>query len=49
MAALEPDYVMLGGGNAKDLDDLPPGARLGRNDNAFLGGFRVWDDGVSLP
>jgi polyphosphate glucokinase len=42
-AALEPDYVVLGGGNAKKLDELPPNARLGKNDNAFLGGFRLWD------
>jgi len=42
-AALEPDYVVLGGGNAKRLDELPPKARLGDNANAFKGGFRLWD------
>jgi polyphosphate glucokinase len=42
-AALEPDYVVLGGGNAKKLDVLPPNARLGHNENAFAGGFRLWD------
>jgi len=41
-AALEADYVVLGGGNAKLLKRLPPGARLGNNLNAFLGGFRLW-------
>ncbi len=41
-AALEPDYVVLGGGNARLLHELPPGARLGENANAFLGGFRLW-------
>jgi polyphosphate glucokinase len=41
-AALEADYVVLGGGNAKKLKTLPPGARLGNNQNAFLGGFRLW-------
>jgi polyphosphate glucokinase len=41
-AALAPDYVVLGGGNAKLLKELPPNARLGDNENAFLGGFRVW-------
>ena len=41
-AALEPDDVVLGGGNAKLLKDLPPTARLGDNENAFLGGFRLW-------
>jgi len=42
-AAMEPEYVVLGGGNAKLLQELPPNARLGSNDNAFVGGFRVWD------
>ena len=41
--ALEPDYVILGGGNAKLLKELPPNARLGDNANAFRGGFRMWD------
>jgi polyphosphate glucokinase len=41
-AALEPDYVVLGGGNAKRLKELPPDSRLGANDNAFLGAFRLW-------
>ena len=40
--ALEADYVVLGGGNARKLKKLPPGARLGNNDFAFLGGFRMW-------
>jgi polyphosphate glucokinase len=42
--ALEPDYVVLGGGNAKLLDTLPKGARLGDNANAFRGGFLLWKD-----
>ena len=42
-AALEADYVVLGGGNSKKLDRIPPGARLGSNGNAFLGGFRLWE------
>lgn len=42
-AALEPDEVVIGGGNAKKLKDLPPGCRLGSNANAFLGGFRLWE------
>jgi polyphosphate glucokinase len=41
-AALEADYVILGGGNAKLLKKLPGGARLGDNNNAFRGGFRLW-------
>jgi polyphosphate glucokinase len=40
--ALEPDYVVLGGGNARELDELPPNCRLGHNEDAFLGGFRLW-------
>lgn len=40
--ALEADYVVLGGGNAKKLKKLPSGMRRGTNDNAFLGGFRLW-------
>jgi polyphosphate glucokinase len=42
-AALEPDYVVIGGGGVKELDDLPPNARRGDNENAFVGGFRLWD------
>jgi predicted NBD/HSP70 family sugar kinase len=41
--ALEPDYIVLGGGNAKHLKELPPGCRAGANANAFVGGFRLWD------
>jgi len=40
--ALEADYVVLGGGNAKKLKKLPKNARLGSNEFAFLGGYRVW-------
>ena len=42
-AALEPDDVVLGGGNVKKLKELPKGTRAGNNDNAFLGGFRLWE------
>ena len=41
-AALQADYIVLGGGNAKLLKKLPPGARLGNNANAFRGGYRLW-------
>jgi polyphosphate glucokinase len=37
------DYVMLGGGNAKALSELPDGAELGHNRNAYLGGVRMWE------
>jgi polyphosphate glucokinase len=42
-AALQPDYVVLGGGNVKKLKTLPPSARPGSNAHAFLGGFRLWE------
>ena len=43
VAALQPDDVVLGGGNAKKLKELPPLCRLGENANAFKGGFRMWE------
>jgi polyphosphate glucokinase len=42
VAALEPDDVVLGGGNVRKLKELPPGCRAGDNANAFEGGFRLW-------
>src|SRR5205814_10198218 len=36
------DYVVIGGGNAKQLKELPPGTRRGHNLTAFRGGFRLW-------
>jgi polyphosphate glucokinase len=47
VAALEPDYVILGGGNADKIELLPERTRLGKNENAFLGGFRLW--GLAPP
>jgi polyphosphate glucokinase len=43
IAAFEPDEVVLGGGNVNRLKKLPPLCRAGDNDNAFLGGFRLWE------
>ena len=43
VAALEPDEVVLGGGNVHKLKKLPPGCRFGDNANAFKGGFRLWN------
>jgi hypothetical protein len=40
--ALGAEYVVLGGGNSKKIRQLPPGARLGDNRNAFIGGARLW-------
>jgi len=43
-AALEPDDVVIGGGNVRLLKELPPGCRVGDNANAFIGGFRLWEE-----
>jgi polyphosphate glucokinase len=43
IAALQPDDVVLGGGNVKELKQLPPRCRAGNNANAFSGGFRLWE------
>jgi predicted NBD/HSP70 family sugar kinase len=42
--ALQPGEVVLGGGNAKKLKKLPPGTRLGSNENAFRGGAELWKE-----
>jgi polyphosphate glucokinase len=47
VAAFEPDDVVLGGGNAKKLEELPRLCRLGDNTNAFKGGFRIWEGSPS--
>ena len=46
-AALQPDYIVIGGGNAELLQELPPNCRLGDNANAFTGGFRLWQERTS--
>jgi polyphosphate glucokinase len=45
MAATNADYTVLGGGNVRFIDELPPDTRRGNNANAFRGGFRLWEDG----
>jgi len=47
VAALDPDDVVLGGGNVKCLKVLPTKCRAGDNANAFIGGFRLWDEGAA--
>ena len=57
MASLLADYVVLGGGNAKEIKEPPPGSRLSHNLTAFRGGFRLWhlddvpthSDGGEMP
>lgn len=41
-AALQPEYIVIGGGNVRHLEELPEHVLRGSNDNAFLGGFRLW-------
>lgn len=48
-AATQADYVVVGGGNARLLKKLPPNTRLGDNNNAFRGGFRLWENSKSSP
>ena len=49
IAALEPDETVIGGGNVKKLQALPPHSRAGDNANAFRGGFRLWGEERALP
>lgn len=44
--AFAADYVVLGGGNAEKVDDLAEGVRRGGNEDAFAGGFRMWEEVV---
>jgi polyphosphate glucokinase len=43
-AALEPDDIVIGGGNVTRLHELPSNCRRGANVRAFEGGFRLWRD-----
>src|SRR5215472_7362483 len=49
IAALEPEDVVLGGGNIHQLETLPPGCRAGDNANAFVGGERLWTQSRGAP
>jgi polyphosphate glucokinase len=48
-AALLPDEIVVGGGQADRLKTLPPRTRLGSNEAAYLGGFRLWDESLPAP
>jgi polyphosphate glucokinase len=48
-AAFDADYVVIGGGHARELTDLPTNCRLGDNAHAFKGGFRIWLDTAKTP
>jgi predicted NBD/HSP70 family sugar kinase len=43
------DYVVLGGGNADEIKELPEGCRRGGNHNAYFGGLRMWEDHAQPP
>ena len=43
------DYVLLGGGNAKLMKELPPHVILGANSNAIDGGIRLWESEIPAP
>ncbi len=47
-AALEPEDIVIGGGNEKRLKQMPSGTRRGDNQNAFVGGFRLWDGSAGV-
>jgi hypothetical protein len=43
-AAFRADYVVLGGGHSKKLEELPEGCRRGSNEMAYIGGVKMWED-----
>jgi polyphosphate glucokinase len=49
ISAPQLDHVVLGGGNARNLKDMPPGCRTGNNAYSFMGGFRLWETGQTKP
>jgi polyphosphate glucokinase len=49
VAALAPDDVVIGGGNVRLMKKLPEGCRAGSNENAFTGGFRLWEQETPRP
>lgn len=48
-SALEPEEIVLGGGNAPHLKTIPKGCRVAENSNAFIGGFRLWEHPAGKP
>jgi predicted NBD/HSP70 family sugar kinase len=48
-AAFLADYVVLGGGNAKKLEEMPEGCRRGSNNMAYVGGARMWEPEENAP
>lgn len=48
LAALTSEYAVLGGGNVRLLEELPPNTRRGTNMNAFRGGYLLWQKRARL-
>jgi polyphosphate glucokinase len=48
LTALNADYAVLGGGNSRLIEELPPATRLGSNMHAFRGGYRLWQKRARL-
>ena len=48
LAALTSEYAVLGGGNVRLLEELPPNCRRGTNLNAFRGGYLLWQKRARL-
>ena len=42
LPALTSEYAVLGGGNVRLFEQLPPNCRRGTNLNAFRGGYLLW-------
>ena len=42
--AMMADYVVLGGGNVKEIEELPDGVRRGHNRTVVEGGRRLWEE-----
>ncbi|MGL4555845.1 MAG: hypothetical protein ACRC33_32145, partial [Gemmataceae bacterium] len=46
--AFRVDEILIGGGNAAEVDPLPKWTRRGGNEDAMTGGFRLWEERVRL-
>jgi polyphosphate glucokinase len=42
--AMMADYVVLGGGNVNEIEELPDGVRRGHNRTVVEGGRRLWEE-----
>jgi polyphosphate glucokinase len=44
ISAFHADYIVLGGGNIDEIEELPESCQRGGNHNAYFGGLRLWED-----